>query len=318
MDAVKSVSRAMLPLAIVAVTAFAAPASAVQIRVEITSLVPAGGTFLTPVWIGFHDGSFDLYDRGVAVGVDRLPPGLEDLAEDGVTAMLSADFQASAAGANGGIDATVPGPVGLPGPIDPGETTTSMTFHLDPVMNRYLSYASMVIPSNDAFVANGNPLAFPLFDDNGAFTGTDFIVLGSMVLDAGTEENTEEDAAFLNQTAADSGVDEDGVVELHPGFNGSAGNPMGLPVNILGTSVAGPNQDITIDATAGDFTQPDYQVVRLRVFAAAEPASLAVFAAGLVAFAAFRGTTRRSVRRSGALTDGRHSRRDGSPHTDAR
>jgi len=28
------------------------------------------------------------------------------------------------------------------------------------LMSRYFSYASMLIPSNDAFIANGNPLAF--------------------------------------------------------------------------------------------------------------------------------------------------------------
>lgn len=286
----KTAVRAWIPIAVSAALLLptAAVAMPVQVRVEITSLTPAGGVFLTPVWIGFHDGSFDLYDRGAAVGAGSLPASLEALAEDGATGPLSADFAASPAGANGGIDATVPGTTGLPGPHDPGEQTVSGPFLLDPVMNRFFSYASMVIPSNDAFIANGNPLAVSLFDAAGDFIGADFVVLGESVLDAGTEVNTEEDAAFLNQSAPNTGVDENGVVELHPGFNGSLGNPLGTPVNILGTNAAGPNGDIMIDAVAGDFTQPDYRVVRFRIFQVPEPTSLAVLAAGLLGLAGLR------------------------------
>ena len=45
----------------------------------------------------------------------------------------------------------------------------------------------------------------------------------------------EEDAA-LHQSdfARDTGVDENGVVSTHPGFNGSVGNRSATPVNILG------------------------------------------------------------------------------------
>ncbi len=78
----------------------------------------------------------------------------------------------------------------------------------------------MIIPSNDAFVANGNPLAFPIFDSAGGFLGADFTVLGSQVLDAGTEVNDElpMNTAFFGQKAPDVGVPQGGVVSLHPGF----------------------------------------------------------------------------------------------------
>lgn len=44
---------------------------------------------------------------------------------------------------------------------------------------------------------------------------------GSDVLDAGTEVNDElpENVAFLEQSSPNTGVDENGVVEIHPGFS---------------------------------------------------------------------------------------------------
>ncbi len=63
-------------------TSLATTASAVQantlFRVEIENIGPTGGVAITPVWVGFHDGSFDSYNGGLS---NQL--GLELLAEDG-------------------------------------------------------------------------------------------------------------------------------------------------------------------------------------------------------------------------------------------
>jgi hypothetical protein len=144
-------------------------------------------------------------------------------AEDGDTAPMSAAFTASGAGA---VQGTIMGRTNPP--IGPGEST-SMHFMLDSSssMSRYFSYASMVIPSNDAFIANGNPMFLPLFDDMGSFVGGRFTVSGGMVLDAGTEVNDEipMNTAFFGQTMPNTGVTENGVVRMHPGFlpRGSGG-----------------------------------------------------------------------------------------------
>lgn len=215
------------------------------ISVTVENLLAAGGTFLTPVWFGFHDGAaFDLYDRGGPVS-----EGLERLAEDGTTSFIAAEFEAQA-GMNGvnsvvfGLDA------GAPGPIDPGEIATQF-ISLDPgaVGAGFFTWATMVIPSNDAFLASpGNPLTDAIYDENGNFMGPLVIERrGSDVLDAGTEVNNEFDAAFLNQTAPNTGITEDGVVVVHQGFNGSVGSPQ----NVLGGATApGP----VIDPVVGDFT----------------------------------------------------------------
>lgn len=195
-----------------------------RIAVTVENLAPRGGTFQTPVWVGIHDGSFDIYSRNVPAAGPMSPLGddsLERLAEDGATGPIAANFQSALPTA---VEATVPGPNG---PIAPGDRGFSALL-VDPLSptNRYFSYASMILPSNDAFVSNGNPLAHAVYDAQGSFVFSDFIVTD--VLDAATEVNDEVPAntAFFGQMAPNTGVDEGntGVVD-HPGFNprGSGG-----------------------------------------------------------------------------------------------
>ena len=220
-------------------TVAAGPTTAVEVRVTIENLAPENGTYLTPLWVGFHDGTFDLYDLGAPASV-----GLERLAEDGDTAPLSGEFAASGAGT---VDATILGPAG---PIAPGDVATGM-FDLDPTDadNRFFSYASMIIPSNDAFIGSASPTAHAVFDELGNFVGGSFVIVGSRVRDAGTEVNDELPAntAFFGQMAPDTGVVEGGMVQVHEGF---------LP--------AGSGGILDDPSFAGaDFTQPGYQVARI-------------------------------------------------------
>lgn len=211
---------------------------AATIRVTVESLTPDNGTLLTPVWTGFHDGNFDIYDQG-----EEAFPGLESIAEDGDFADLSAEFLDSGAGT---VDGAVFGaPVIAPG------TTATATFELDETLasSQYFSYASMVLPSNDAFVANGNPLAHQIIDDNGNFIGADFIIAGSEVLDAGTEVNDEgaTTTAFFSQPVPNTGTTEGGIVEDHPGF-------------IPGGRILSSSQFAN-----ADFTAAGYNIARIRV-----------------------------------------------------
>ncbi len=221
----------------VRVTPVAAPKS-VQVTFTLTNSSPADGVFFTPVWLGVHDGTFDLFNSG-----EPVSEGLERLAEDGNTSFLTTEFLASP---GAGFDTTVATTDGVP-PFAPGESA-SITLTLDGnnPKHRYLSFASMVIPSNDAFIGNSDPLAYPLFDDNGDFIGTTVMRLGSQVYDAGTEVNDELPAntAFFGQAAPNTGVDENGVTTPHPGFN-----PVG----------AGGILDDPMFANA-DFTQPGYSI----------------------------------------------------------
>ncbi len=244
----------------------AAQSQAVEVKVKIDNLSPTGGIFFTPVWVGFHDGGFDLYDRGAAV-----TEGVERVAEDGSFDTLIAEFAA----ASSGLDAVVLNPDGFTGaPVfDPGLSSTEV-FDLDPSTNQFFSYATMILPSNDAFIANGSPTAHQIFDDAGEFVGPiSFVVYGSEVLDAGTEGNTETDAAFLNQTAPNTGETTDDVVTIHPGFNGSVGNPDATPVNILGGTVAA---GTVIDPVIGDFTRGLVPIMRVTISANTTPVRLSI------------------------------------------
>jgi len=228
------------------------------IRITVTNTSDTGGTALTPFWFGFHDGSFDLFESGEAASA-----GLEALAEDGNAAGLDTEVSEADVDAQSGL---VPGAAG---PIVAGEVT-STTVDVDGASNGTISLAAMLLPSNDAFV--GTNTAVELFDESGAFLGAQTVVFeGSNVYDAGTEYNTEEDAAFINQTGPNTGVDENGVVRLHEGFNGSEGNPDG----VLGNAPGEPGEQIIlggvnafgqdIDPVAADFTREGAEVAEVHI-----------------------------------------------------
>lgn len=219
-----------------------------SLRITIRNTSEAGGTALTPFFAGFHDGSFDLYNRGEVASA-----GLEALAEDGNNAVIADELRQADA------DAQSTNVLGDRGPIAAGEMATA-TIDVDGLSNGFLSFGSMVLPSNDAFIGTG--AAQQLFDANGTFQGArSFTFDGSNVLDAGTEVNTERDAAFINQTGPNTGVTEGGVVTAHPGFNGSLGNPGGEQIILGGTNAFGE----FIDPAAADFTLPGAQIATVHI-----------------------------------------------------
>ena len=259
---------------LVGIGAIAPIAEAVLLTVRVENRAASDGTFLTPMWVGFHDASFDLYDMGAPASA-----GLEQIAEDGDPTTLNGEFSAAQPSGTQGL-ITGPGPMlgddaGEPPVIDPGEIT-SLAIDVDGSINRYFSYASMVIPSNDAFIANGDPAAHEIFDAAGNFLGpVSILVPGSSVLDAGTEDNTEMDAAFINQGGPNTGdTTVGGVVGLHSGFIGSEQGPSGTPIILGGSNGLG----ATFDSIAADFTRAGFEVALITI--TPEPGSAVLLAAG--------------------------------------
>lgn len=158
-------------------------ASAATLEVKVTNLQGEGGLFLTPLFSIFHDGSYDSFTSG-----EFASPGLEAIAEDGNPAVELA----ATAGENNGV---IFGPGGVPGVLDPGETVTQR-FDVDPMSDRFFSFLSMIIPSNDLFVGNGNQRANQIFDMDGNFTGGSIFLTLANIYDGGTEENNNLGAAF--------------------------------------------------------------------------------------------------------------------------
>ena len=215
-----------------------------MVRVTIENLAPVDGTVITPLWVGFHDGNFDSFDVGGFASLE-----IERLAEDGNTGPISQAFSASNAGSE---QATL----SSGGPIAPG-TKASGIFTLDGDLDisRYFSYGAMIVPSNDAFIGNADPVAFRIFDAAGNFLGADFTVTGERVWDAGTERNDEipENTPLLAQTVADTGETTSEAIAQHSGF---------IPGGNILTAFPG-----------ADFTQPGFQVARIRVEQVSVPES---------------------------------------------
>lgn len=207
-------------------------AFALEVLVTITNNAPTGGVALTPLWVGFHDGSFDSYDSGLSV-----QEGLERVAEDGNTSVIDTDFlggftyidnsvgspaSATVASSQAGserVAGTIASPSGPP-PIQPRETSSQVFTISADSTNRWFSYAAMVIPSNDFFVANGNPLAhdlMSLFDGVGSVSFN--IGVAGTVTDAGSETTDFETSAANGlfglsggQSGPNEGAAENGVV----------------------------------------------------------------------------------------------------------
>ena len=211
-----------------------------QVLVSIENIAPENGTALTPLWVGFHNGGYDTIDLGRPAS-----EGVERIAEDGDPAVLNQEFDQSGLGSAQGVVA------GPSGPLTPGERG-ELLIDVENAgeQGRYFNYAAMVLPSNDIFVANDDQREHLVFDQRGRFLGADFIITGDEVLDAGTEVNDEipENTAFFGQSAPDTGDEENGVVGLSEGF------------------IPGGNILSTPRFSNADFTQPGYELARVRVF----------------------------------------------------
>lgn len=185
--------------------------NAQPISISIENLMAPDGFFFTPVWVAAHDGSFDTYNLGEPASNFA---GLTELAEGGNTAPISASFGASSAGIAGGAQGTVTATAfGGDAPVfSPGESTSFDLDVGDATVNRYFSYASMLIPTNDLFFSNDNAMAYQIFDEFGNFTGTTVIeIFGRDVLDNGTEVNDALGGAAFSANGGTS-VDEFGAI----------------------------------------------------------------------------------------------------------
>lgn len=177
-------------------------ASAATIEISITNTQGVSGLYLTPLLTVLHDGNFDPFDNGSAAST-----AVERLAEEGDPSLVLAD--ATAAGASAGV---IFGPAGFGGApvLDPGETA-SIFLDVDELSQRFLTFMSMVIPSNDIFIGNDDSMAYEVFDATGNFTNIGPIsVYTDDAWDAGTEVNNGLGAPF--NTAGGTATEVDGVI----------------------------------------------------------------------------------------------------------
>ncbi len=225
----KRMIQSMLVLALLIAPTYAQS----TLEVTVTNNGPDGGVFLTPVWFGFHNGSFDSYDGGTASSFE-----LERLAEDGNASFLADTFGNGGSLINGGMQNgadRVQGSLGT-APLGPGQSASSVVTVSGDGSNQFFSYASMILPSNDYYIANGNPEAWDVSDiiaNGGELTFNIF-----QVNDAGTEVNDFATSAGNGligsvdlpggQGGPDQGADENGVnLNVAAAYAGFLNTPTG-------------------------------------------------------------------------------------------
>ncbi len=203
---------------VISLSGISASASYVEITYE--NLSQEGGIWNTPLFLGFHDGGFDSFDSGSAASAS-----VQTIAETGSPAGLVSDIAAY-----GGLSAVLEddGSPSMAPPFlfNPG-SSNSLVIKLDSTDNRFLSFASMLLPSNDAFIGNDDPMAHSLFDAGGSFNdGFQIDLYGFNVWDAGTEENDTMDAPFSAIGGPRTGT-VGGVVAQHTGLDNFLGTGLG-------------------------------------------------------------------------------------------
>lgn len=182
----------------------AASAGNVQLRVTVENLAPTNSITFAPLRVGFHNGSYDAFNNGQAAG-----NAIISIAEGGSGSDWFPAFAAADPTANLG---TV---VGNPaGPLLPGQTASTV-FNVDSNLNRFFTFASMVVPSNDHFIGNDNPQAYELFDANGNLNLSSITQTGNDIWDAGSEITDPTAAAFLVGGTNALRTAENGVVNFN-------------------------------------------------------------------------------------------------------
>jgi len=258
--------RGILCIGLLAGTALG-PAQAMEIVVQVENLSPTNGFWLSPMWVGFHDENYALFEMGTRA---RIGGGLERLAEDGDPRPLQAEFAHDVpTGTSGIIEA--PGGIANLKLFGPGEKAR-IRITVDPLTQRFMSYAAMVMPSNDAFIGNDDQRPIELFDERGVWLGDKAMEIGGcLVWDAGTESNTETDAMFFNQTKLDNGIPTGQDITKHPGLG--AWTPYGI------TALGATNSlGIYFDPDAVDFIRDNRPICLITVIP--EPATVFLLAAG--------------------------------------
>ncbi len=168
----------------------------IDITVRVTNLAPQNGIAFAPLRVGFNNGTFDAFNAGSAA-----PAPIVSVAEGGSG---SAWFPAFAAADPNATLGTVGGLL-LAG------STASATFRVESMVNRFFTFAAMVVPSNDLFIGNDSPTEYQLLNADGTLRFASIQQNASEIWDAGSEVADPANAAFVqggvnSQRRAQNGV----------------------------------------------------------------------------------------------------------------
>ena len=162
--------------------ASSAQAALVDITVTVENLVPANGISFAPLHFGFNNGSFDAFNLG-RVATEPII----SVAEGGAGGAWQATFAAADPTATRGTLGSL---------LQPGGTS-SATFTVDSTLNRFFTFAAMVVPSNDFFIGNDSPMRDQLFDAAGNLVISSINQTARQIWDAGSEVFDPAASAFV-------------------------------------------------------------------------------------------------------------------------
>ncbi|MCC6508691.1 MAG: PEP-CTERM sorting domain-containing protein [Pirellulaceae bacterium] len=177
----------------------------VNVTVTFQNLAPTNSVSFAPLRVGFNNGTFDSFN----IGTTATAP-IVSIAEGGSG---SAWFPAFAAADPTAVLGTVGGALVPTGNVGGGfASSASQTFTIDTNVNRFFTFASMVIPSNDLFIGNDNPAAFQILDSSGNLLISQINQTASQIWDANSEVAIAANAAFVAGGVNGNRVEEGGTV----------------------------------------------------------------------------------------------------------
>lgn len=176
-----------------------ASADFMTILVTIRNLAPTNSVSFAPLRLGFGNGTFDSFNINQTAG-----NAIVSVAEGGSGSDWFPAFAAAEPNA-------VLGSVG--GALLPGATASS-SFVIDTANanNRFFTFGTMVIPSNDLFLGNDNPTAFQLFNADGSLAINTITQTAGQIWDSNSEVAIAANAAFLEGGTNSLRVAENGLV----------------------------------------------------------------------------------------------------------
>jgi len=196
-------SKAMALLSIAGLSA-ASHAQPVQLRVTIQNLAPANSLSFAPLRVGFNNGTYDAFNNGMTPTAPIISIAEGGSGSDWFPAFAAAD-----------PTATLGTVTGMPaGPLVPG-VTASTDFTVDPSVNRFFTFGSMVVPSNDHFIGNDSPTRYMLFDAMGNLNISTISQFGRDIWDNGSETEDPANAAFLVGGVNAQRTPQNGVVNFN-------------------------------------------------------------------------------------------------------
>lgn len=186
-----------------ALAASFASAQSVEIEVTVQNLAPTNSVTFAPLRVGFHNGTYDAFNEGETATAPIISIAEGGSGSDWFPAFGAADPTAT-------LGTVISDPAG---PLLPG-ATASAVFTVDASLNRFFTFASMVVPSNDHFIGNDSATQYELFDNSGNLLINNITQFGSDIWDAGSEVNDPANAAFLVGGNNGDRIADNGTVEF--------------------------------------------------------------------------------------------------------